>query len=248
LSIIACYHIKGGVGKTAATVNLSYLAAQESTKTLLIDIDPQGSASYYFRVRSSQKLTTKALLTGDNKIDKHIKATDYENLDILPSNLFYRKLDLRLNNLRKSKKRLQQILHPFEEEYRIIFIDSPPNITLVSENIFFAADILLVPIIPTTLSILTFEKLFQFFEDQNLDKSKMFAFFSMVERRKKLHQEIMEKIYAEKKHRFLKSYIPYTVDIENMGIHREPVLCYKPNSLASQSYRELWNELRTIIS
>lgn len=244
MSIIACYHIKGGVGKTATAVNLSYLAAQENTRTLLIDLDPQGSTSYYFRVRSSQKLKTKGLLKGGKKIDKNIKATDYESLDILPSHLSYRKLDLRLNSLKKSKQKLSTILQPFDKEYQIIFIDCPPNITLVSENIFYAADILLVPIIPTTLSILTFEKLQQFFKKQKLDFSKIITFFSMVEKRKKLHQDTMKEM-AEKAQIFLlKSYIPYTVDVENMGIYREPVLCFKPNSVASRSYKELWLELK----
>jgi len=248
LSIIACYHIKGGVGKTAAAVNLSYLAAQENIKTLLIDLDPQGSASYYFRVRSSNKMKSKALIKGGKKVDKNIKATDYENLDILPSNLSYRKLDLRLNSLKKSKRKLTEILQPFDKEYQVIFIDCPPNITLVSENIFFAADILLVPIIPTTLSILTFEKLYQFFNDQKFDSSKIIAFFSMVEKRKKMHQEIMKKTLVNDQVRLLKTYIPFTVDVENMGIHREPVLCYKPNSIASQSYRELWREIKIRLS
>lgn len=247
MSIIACYHIKGGVGKTAAAVNLSYLAAQENIKTLLIDFDPQGSASYYFRVRSSQNLKSKKLLKGGKKIDKNIKATDYEKLDILPSNLSYRKLDLKLNNLKKSKQGLKQILQPFDTEYQIIFIDCPPNITLVSENIFYAADILLVPIIPTTLSILTLEKLHQFFNDQNFDSSKIIAFFSMVEQRKKMHQNTMKKVVVDDQVRLLNAYIPFTVDVENMGLHREPVFCFKPNSVASQSYKALWGELNKIL-
>jgi chromosome partitioning protein len=244
LPIIALYHIKGGVGKTAAAVNLSYLAAQDGAKTLLIDLDPQGSASFYFRVRASKNLKSKSLVQGGKKVDKNIKGTDYENLDILPSKLSYRKLDLRLNSLKKSKTKLKKVLQPFETEYRLIFIDSPPNITLVSENIFNAVDILLVPLIPTTLSILTFEKLCQFFKDQKLDRSKISAFFSMVEKRKKMHREIIGEMFEQDKGSFLKNYIPYSADVENMGIYREPVVCFKPNSIASKSYLEIWNELK----
>jgi cellulose biosynthesis protein BcsQ len=46
MSIIAVYNIKGGVGKTAASVNLAYLSSRQRGKTLLLDMDPQGSASY----------------------------------------------------------------------------------------------------------------------------------------------------------------------------------------------------------
>jgi chromosome partitioning protein len=244
LSIIALYHIKGGVGKTAAAVNLSYLAAQDGAKTLLIDLDPQGSASYYFRVKPSKNLKSRVLLRGGKKVDKNIKGTDYHNLDILPSTLSYRKLDLQLNSLKKSKLKLKEVLQPFAKEYKFIFIDSPPNITLVSENIFNAADILLVPVIPTTLSILTYEKLVQFFKDQKLKKSKIVTFFSMVEKRKKMHRDIMAKFLEQEKTNFLKSYIPYSADVENMGVHREPVLCFKPNSIGSESYHAIWSELK----
>jgi chromosome partitioning protein len=246
VSTIALYHIKGGVGKTATAVNLSYLAAQDGDKTLLIDLDPQGSASFYFRVRPSKNLKSRLLLKGGNKVDKNIKGTDYENLDILPATLSYRKLDLRLNSLKKSKIRLKNVLQPFVKEYKFIFIDSPPNITLVSENIFNAASVILVPVIPTTLSILTYEKLFQFFKDQKLDQSKIIAVFSMVEKRKKMHREIMSEMLEQDKRNFLTSYIPYSADVENMGIYREPVVCFKQKSIASKSYQSLWSELKQL--
>ncbi len=248
MPIIALYHIKGGVGKTAAAVNLSYLAAQDEDRTLLIDLDPQSSASFYFRVRPSKNLKSRLLLKGGKKVDNNIKGTDYKNLDILPSTLSYRKLDLRLNSAKKSKMRMKLILQPFEKEYRFIFIDCPPNITLVSENIFNAADILLVPVIPTTLSILTYEKLCQFFKDQKLDQTKILTFFSMVEKRKKMHREIMSEMFEQDKGNFLKSYIPYSADIENMGIYREPVVCFKQNSIASKSYQEIWNGLKQVLN
>ena len=125
-------------------------------------------------------------------------------------------------------------------------LNSPPNITLVSENIFNATDILLVPVIPTTLSILTYEKLYQFFKDQKLDRSKIIPFFSMVEKRKKMHRAMMIEMFEKEKYKFLKNYIPYAADVENMGFYREPVVCFKPNSIASKSYLEIWGELKQL--
>ena len=167
MKVIALYSIKGGVGKTATSVNLAYLAAKNGSQTMLFDLDPQGSASFYFRVKSSKKFNTKVLLKGGKNVDKNIKGTDYEKLDSLPSDLSYRKLDIALDNLKRSKRRLKGILQPYKKEYDYIFIDCPPNITLIAENIFFAADVLLVPIIPTTLSVLTLEKLFVFLKKRN---------------------------------------------------------------------------------
>lgn len=243
MSIIALYHVKGGVGKTAAAVNLSYLASQDGYPTLLMDLDPQGSASYYFRIKPSRGQRAKQLIKGRKAIGNNLKGTDYDGLDALSSHMSYRNLDLALGSLKRSKRRLKDLLVPLEKEYRYIFLDSPPNITLVSENIFNAADVLLIPVIPTTLSMLAYEKLWSFFADKNLDSKKIVAFYSMVERRKKMHKEIVAKGHPRER-KFLRSIIPYSVVVEKMGIHREPVARYAPESNAAQAYANLWTEIK----
>ncbi|MFC2163811.1 ParA family protein [Acidobacteriota bacterium] len=247
MSIIALYHFKGGVGKTAAAVNLSYLAAQEGHPTLLIDLDPQGSASYYFKIRPSKKQRAKQLIKGKKTIEDNLKGTDYDGLDALPSHMSYRNLDIALGGLKRSKRFLKDLLVPIQREYRYVFLDSPPNITLVSENIFNAANILLIPVIPTTLSVLAYEKLWGFFGDKNLDRSKIVAFYSMAERRKKMHREILGKRHP-KERRFLKPVIPYSVVVEKMGIHREPVALFAPDSNAALAYANLWQELKKLMA
>ena len=244
MSIIALYHMKGGVGKTAAAVNLAFLASQDGSPTLLCDMDPQGSASFYFRIRPSKRHKAGKMLQGGGKITAHLKGTDYDNLDALPSHISYRNLDIALDGMKRSKQRLKELLAPFEEHYRYIFLDAPPNITLVSENIFNAADLILVPVIPTTLSVLALEKLVDFFKAKNLDRKKIRAFLSMVERRKKMHQEIQEEKLGDK--RFLKTTIPYSAVVEKMGIFREPVACFSGNSGAAQAYAELWQEIKAL--
>jgi cellulose biosynthesis protein BcsQ len=124
-----------------------------------------------------------------------------------------------------------------------MFLDCPPNITIVSENIFRAADHILVPFIPTTLSLVAFEKLLEFFNEEGLDGKHIHAFFSMAEVRKRMHTDIMGKMLSEDG-RFLRTAIPFLSDIERMGIDRAPVVHSKPYSLAARRYRELWEEIR----
>ncbi len=243
MKIIALYSIKGGVGKTAACVNLAFLSAREGYRTLLIDLDPQGSASYYFRISAGKKFTSKKFLKGGKPVEKKIRGTDFENLDAIPSALSFRKMDITLDGMRRSRKRLKDLLVPMAESYDLIFLDCPPNITLLSENVFVAADVLLVPLVPTTLAEVSYEKMLAFMEKKSLDLTRVFPFFSMVEGNKKMHRQIIERL-SKSERRMMAARIPYNSDVEKMGIYRKPVACTARGSRAAEAYQALWLELR----
>ena len=242
MKTIALYSIKGGVGKTAAAVNLSFLAATAATPTLICDLDPQGASSFYFRITASSKHSSEKLLKGNDKILKQIKATDFPHLDLLPSDLSYRNLDIELSESKKPKKLLSKNLEGLDAEYRYLFFDCPPNLTLLSESVFRAADLILVPLIPTTLSIRTFTQLIDFFADNGLDSSKIAGFFSMEEKRKSMHREIVEEFSANPA--MLRQTIPYSSDVEKMGLTRAPLNATHPKSPAARAYAKLWEEAR----
>lgn len=241
MSVIAVYNIKGGVGKTATAVNLSYLSACGGDKTLLCDLDPQGSSTFYFRVRPAKKFNIDKLLKGGKAVDGNIRGTDYPGLDLLPADFSYRNVDIALDDLKKSRQRISKVLKPLRREYGHIFLDCPPNITLLSENIFHAADYILVPLIPTTLSHLALQQLFRFLDEIGQKRSKVLVFFSMVEKRKKMHWEMMRLLI--KKPGVLPRVIPFLADIEKMGLYRQPVTAAFPRSLAATAYGGLWTEI-----
>jgi len=247
MRIIGCYNIKGGVGKTATAVNLAYVAAREGKRTLIWDLDPQGAATYYFRVKPKIKGGGKALVTGKRELDGLVKGTDFECLDLLPADFSYRNMDLVLEDNKKPTKQLLRLLRPLSEEYDCIFLDCPPSISLVSENIFRAADVLLVPMIPTTLSARTLDQLLSFLEGHSvLGDMAVMPFFSMVDRRKRLHTDLVEQL-PERYPGFLKTCIPYAADVERMGVHRMPLAAYAPSNAASRAYDALWREVNTAL-
>lgn len=247
MKIMACYSMKGGVGKTASAVNIAYWAARSGYKTLLIDLDPQGASSFYFRVRNeSKKVWAKRFFEAYGQILKQIKASDFENLDIIPAHLSFRHFDILLQQIGKRKKRLGQALRGLKKEYDLVILDCPPTISQLAENIFSAADIILVPVIPTTLSERTFEQLTTFFRDEDYKRKKLYPFFTMVDARKQLHKETAIKMRKRYK-RFLRNAIPYSTDVEKMGKHRAPIDLFARNKQANKAYHNLWQELKNIL-
>ena len=247
MKTLALYSNKGGVGKTTTAVNLSYLAACNGTKTLICDLDPQSSATYYFRVKPKLKSGVKGFIKGGKPVYKSVKGTDYENLDLLPADFLLRYLDLSFNELKRSKKRLREILNPLKDQYDLIILDCPVTISILAENILNAVDCTLVPLIPTTLSVRTYQQLLNFCKKKSYDVKRIYCFFSMVDRHKKMHKELMAQV-SNGFNGVLKSVIPYLAQIERMGIHREPVAVSSP-SVAAKSYQNLWTTVqKTIMS
>ena len=243
MKVIATYNIKGGVGKTTAAVNLAYLAAQDGFRTLLWDLDPQAAATYMFRVRPRVKGGGKALIRGTRSLDDAIKGTDFDRLDLLPGDFTYRNMDLLLDRAKNRVRRLSRLLGPLAADYDVVLLDCPPSVSLVSENVLHAAGLILVPLIPATLSLRTLDQLTDFLAGFDGPRPDLLAFFSMVDRRKRIHREIAERLPRERAD-IAATAIPALAVIERMAAERSPVPAFAPGSPAARGYRELWEEVR----
>lgn len=230
------------MGKTASCVNFAYMAAKDGYKTLLWDLDPQGAASYYYDATPIIKSTAKKIIEHELSLADAILQTDYEGLDIIPADISARKLDILLEGNNASKKQLSGLLRSLSRIYDFVFIDCPPGFSMLADNIFYASDAVLMPVIPTTLSVRTYEIVKNYFEQRNTGIEKLMCFFTMVDIRKNMHNEVMQQLYKDK--RFFEYYIPYLSDIEKMGAHHAPLESFAPSSYAATCYRALWNEIK----
>ncbi len=247
MQVLALYHMKGGVGKTAAAVNLSYLAAQSGARTLLCDLDPQASATYYFRIQPTLKAKQKVFARDGKQLEKSIKATDFAHLDLLPGALSHRHLTAVFQQAKHPARCLRRSLAALRDEYQYVLLDCPSGVSLIAQNVFSAADCVLIPIVPSPLSVHAYQQLRTFYTKHGYNPHRLRTFFSMVERQKKLHQSVMQELTASRPEA-LSQAIPYLVDVENMGIHREPVLVSAPHSPASRAYEQLWTEIEAILN
>jgi len=245
MKVLATYNLKGGVGKTAAAVNLGYLAARSGFRTLVCDLDPQGAATYCFRVKAKVKGGSNQLLGDKWSWQEHIRATDYDGLDLLPSDFSYRHLDILLGKA-KDARRLNRRVRSLADHYDYLFLDCAPSISLVSEAVFFLSDVLVVPTIPTTLSRRTLKQLAKHLRTRAFDV-QVLTFFSMVDNRKLLHREICE--HAEDlPFPVLRTMIPCSSEVEQMSAKRAPLLTFSQTGAAARAYVGLWSEIAGLLT
>ena len=246
MKIVATYSIKGGVGKTSAAVNLGTLAARDGVRTMIWDLDPQGAASFLLRIEPKVKGGGRRLIRGKGDPLDAMKGTDIAGLDLLPADFSYRHLDIELDKRKKPLQRLRGVLGRLEDDYDLAILDCAPSISLVSESVFNAADLLLVPIIPSALSVRTFEQLQEFLARAWDSPPAVLGFLSMVDRRRKLHRELTESLPASLP-AVCATAIPSASVVELMGVRRAPVVATLPSSPAAKAYVALWEQLRVAL-
>jgi chromosome partitioning protein len=244
MKIIAVTNIKGGVGKTTTAVNLAYLCAASGRRTLLWDLDPQGGATYILGIDPDEHETVSAkkLLSGKREVPELIVETGYPKLDLLPANLSYRKFDIHLNERKKPTERLLKMSRPLQDAYDVLFLDCPPGISLLSENVLHAADVAIVPLLPTPLSLRMLARLRDFIDDRGWEDLVLLPFFSMVDVRRSLHRELMASTRKEFPG-LLDTAVPYWSEIERMSLRRAPLPAISPSGAATPVYAALWREM-----
>ncbi|HEX3693006.1 MAG TPA: ParA family protein [Solirubrobacteraceae bacterium] len=243
MSVIAVYNMKGGVGKTTAAVNLAYLAAAGGQRVLLWDLDPQAAASFAFRVRPRVAGFSRESLKSGEAFATAIKETDYDNLDVLPADFAYRKLDRLLGELGKPARVVTALLATLGGDYDAVFLDCPAGFSLVTEGIFAAADMVLVPTIPTVLSLRMVARIIKS-ADRCDSPSELASFFSMVDRRKALHRRACD-WPAGRPDVFLNGQVPYASVVEQMTVRRAPLPVFAARDAATSAFAEIWAELQT---
>jgi cellulose biosynthesis protein BcsQ len=240
---VAFYSPKGGVGKTASAVNIAYLANADNCSTLLWDLDPQGAASFYLSGASPARgKKISKLLDGRLPIADFVEENVYPNLDLLPSHPSFRNFDIKLEDDDRSNP-LKKILAPLSEDTSLVVLDCPPGQSRLTEHVLKVADLVYVPLVPTWLSLNSWNQFQELVGEKKLGLRKLRPFFTLVDRRKNLHKEITGR-NSELFDRPSKAMIPYSSIVERMGEEGLPLEVLSPRSEPAASYRQLWAEMK----
>lgn len=239
MTIVAVYNMKGGVGKTTCAVNLAYLSAASGQKTLLWDLDAQAASTFALRVKPEVAQFGKPALRDAQVFVEAIRETDHLDLDLLPADFSYRNLDRFLDQLEHPQRVMQRMLAQLGEAYGLVLLDCPAGFSALSEAVIACADVLLVPTIPSTLSMRTLLRLAQSLDS---DAPALLPFVSMVDRRKALHRSLSQ--WAERHPElFLREQIPYASSVEQVSVRRAPVAIYDASDPAAKAFAGLWREV-----
>ena len=141
MKVITIMNYKGGVGKTATAINLSYNLSEMGYNTLLIDCDPQGNVSQFFDKYDKTKKSITGVLTGQYRIEKAIRRTKYKKLDIVQAT---KKLEL-VNVLKEMELRDQILSLDEDERYDFVICDCHPTFDTYTQCALIAADLIIVP-------------------------------------------------------------------------------------------------------
>lgn len=242
MRVIALFHLKGGVGKTTGAVNLAYEAAQAGHKVLCWDLDPQGAATWFLGCEANGP-HGKRLVNSRQALSGAVMETAWPNLDCAAAHHTLRNLDIRLDRAGDARvKILRRLLKPLSRRYDVIFIDCPAGLSRLAEAVFRTADTLLMPTIPSHLSLRAYDEVVRELDRLGIYKRSLHPYFSLVDRRRAMHNRWLAQP-PESMVNVMQSWIPSAVDNERMGEHRAPVGAFAPRTRAARAWGALWQEL-----
>ena len=245
--IIAFANQKGGVGKTTTCVNLAAYVAAMGKKVLVVDLDPQGSATSGLGIDKTKDLKTiYDLISGDTAIDEVINPTVLEGLDVIPSTVDLAGAEIEMVHMPQREKIVKGILDNVKDRYDFIMIDCPPSLGLITVNALTACNSVIIPMLCEYYSLIGITqlmntiRLIKFHLNPTIDVEGVVM--TMKDNRSNLTKQVSDEILKFFGKKVFFTYIPRNIRLAEAPSHGEPILIYEPDSKGAESYLSLAEE------
>ena len=252
MQIISVINQKGGVGKTTTVINLAAGLSQQNKKILVIDLDPQGNATTGLGLSNMENSsdTIYGVLNGTKEVFDVIKKTQFENLDLVTSNVDLSGLEVEtaddVNRAFILKYKLASYLNNSRGSYDYILIDCPPSLSLLTVMALVCSDSLLVPLQTEFFALEGLTQLMKTIErikiNLNPDLKIRGILLTMYDKRNKLSSQVEKEARDYFNEKVYSTVIPRNVRLSEAPSHGMPVLIYDKSCPGSKSYFSFTDE------
>ena len=247
--IIALTNQKGGVGKTTSAVNIAASLAVSEIKTLLIDMDPQANTTTGIAeiIEKPAENTIYDTLVDEIPIKDTISKTTFNYLDAISSTKDLVGAEIELVSVIARELELKKALAKVKRMYDYIIIDCPPSLGLLTLNSLTAANALIIPIQAEYYALEGLGQLLNTIRlvQQHLNKNLKIAgvLITMFDSRLNLSKQVLGEVKGYFGDKLFNTVIHRNVRLGEAPSFGKPALLYDANSVGSQDYMTLVEEI-----
>jgi len=249
MRIVAISNQKGGVGKTTTAINLSACLAEQGTRVLLIDLDPQANATSGLNIEPEEGLSLYTALTSHGRVDQMIRPTEIPNLSIIPSHMELAGCEIDLARTDNHLSKLRDLLQPLKsaETFDYVILDTPPSLGVLMTSALAAADELLIPLQCEYFGLEGLAKIVHVVEQirnsgANPDVQIEGIVMTMFDPRTNLAQQVVSDVKRHFAETVYQSVVPRTIRLGEAPSFGKSIIEHEPKGRGAQAYRALASE------